>query len=53
MNDGSIALTRMTDEMYRLYFREYENDPDLYMPGQAYVRYEYTEESSIFSGSGI
>ena len=44
MNDVSVKLAPMTDEMYRLYFREYENDPDLYMPGQEYVHYEYSEE---------
>ena len=35
----------MTAEMYRSYFREYENDPDLYMPGQEYVRYEYSSDN--------
>lgn len=45
MNDVDIKLTPMTDEMYRLYFHEYENDPDLYMPGQEYVHYEYSEEN--------
>ncbi len=44
MNDAGVKLTLMTDEMYRLYFREYENDPDLYMPGQEYVHYEYDEK---------
>ena len=44
MNDGGVRLALMTDEMYRSYFREYENDPDLYMPGQEYVHYEYSEE---------
>ena len=44
MDDSSVKLTLMTDEMYRLFFREYENDPDLYMPGQEYVHYEYSEE---------
>ena len=44
MDDGSVKLTLMTDEMYRLFFREYENDPDLYMPGQEYVHYEYSDE---------
>ena len=44
MNDGSIKLTLMTDEMYHSFFRGYENDPDLYMPGQAYVPYEYSKE---------
>lgn len=44
MNNVVVKLTLMTDEMYRLYFREYENDPDLYMSGQEYVHYEYSEE---------
>lgn len=44
MNDVGVKLTPMTDEMYRLYFHEYENDPDLYMSGQEYVHYEYSEE---------
>ena len=39
-----IKLAPMTSEMYRSYFMEYENDPDLYLPGQAYVHYEYSEE---------
>ena len=39
-----IRLVPMTEEMYRSYFAGYENDPDLYLPGQAYVRYEYSEE---------
>ena len=39
-----IKLVPMTAEMYRSYFRKYENDPDLYLPGQEYIRYEYSEE---------
>ena len=39
-----IRLVPMTDEMYRSYLKEYENDPDLYLPGQEYVHYEYSEE---------
>ena len=39
-----IKLVSMTAEMYRSYFRKYENDPDLYLPGQEYIRYEYSEE---------
>lgn len=44
MNDDRVKLIQMTDEMYHVYFREYENDPDLYMPGQEYVHYEYSED---------
>ena len=39
-----IRLVPMTAEMYRLFFRDYENDPDVYLPGQEYVHYEYSEE---------
>lgn len=39
-----IKLIPMTDEMYRLFFYEYENDPDICLPGQEYVHYEYSEE---------
>ena len=39
-----IKLVPMTAEIYRSYFMEYENDPDLYLPGQEYVHYEYSEE---------
>ncbi len=40
----SITLVPMTDGMYHTYLKEYENDPDLFLPGQAYVHYEYSEE---------
>ena len=39
-----IRLVPMTDEMYHSFFKEYENDPDLCLPGQAYVHYEYSKE---------
>ena len=39
-----IKLVPMTDEMYRLFFLEYENDPDVYLPEQEYVQYEFAEE---------
>ena len=39
-----IKLVPMTAEMYRSYFRKYENDPDLYLPGQEYIPYEYSDE---------
>ena len=39
-----IRLAPMTNEMYRSFFLEYENDPDLCLPGQEYDRYEYSEE---------
>ena len=44
VDENSVKLVPMTDEMYRVYLREYENDPDLFLPGQAYRRYEYSEE---------
>jgi len=39
-----IRLVPMTADMYSSFFIEYENDPDLCLPGQAYVHYEYSEE---------
>ncbi len=39
-----IRLVPMTPDMYRLFFLEYENDPDVYLPGQEYTHYEYDEE---------
>lgn len=44
MDHSEIRLLPMTDEMYRSYAREYENDPDLYLPGQIYTHYVYSEE---------
>ena len=41
---GNVRLVPMTAEMYRLFFLEFENDSDVYLPGQKYVRYEYSEE---------
>ena len=40
----NIRLVPMTAEMYRTFFSEYENDPDLCLPNQQCVRYEYSEE---------
>ena len=45
VEQSRIKLTPMTDEMYFSFFREYENDPDLYLPGQSYAHYEYSEET--------
>lgn len=42
-----IELTPMTAEMYHLFFSEYENDPDLFLPGQEYVHYEYSVEKVV------
>ncbi len=44
MGSFQVRLEPMTDGMYRTYFREYENDPDLCLPGQAWVGYAYDEE---------
>ena len=37
----------MTAEMYHLFFSEYENDPDVFLPGQEYVHYEYSVEKVV------
>ncbi len=39
-----IRLAPMTGEMYRSFFLDYENDPDMCLPGQGYVHYEFSEE---------
>ena len=39
-----IQLIPMTDDNYHLFFLEYENDPDVNLPGQEYVYYKYSEE---------
>jgi len=44
IEQNRVKLVPMTAEMYRTFFLEYENDPDLYLPGQEYVHYEYSEE---------
>lgn len=42
--ENTIFLQPMTRDMYHAFFREYENDPDLYLdPGQL-VPYIYSEE---------
>lgn len=42
--DRSVRLIPMTPALYHEYFREYQNDPDLYLPGQEYVPYVYDFE---------
>ena len=44
MDLRNIRLVPMTDDMYRCYFREYENDPDLLLEGQAYFSYTCSDE---------
>lgn len=40
----NIYLTPMTPEMYYDYFKEYENDPDLWIDKTKYTPYEYSDE---------
>ena len=42
--EPEIHLMPMTPEMYHLYFKEYQNDPDLYIDKSAYTPYAYDEE---------
>ena len=44
IDQSLIKLVPMTDAMYRSFFLEYENDPDLCRPGQEYARFEFSEE---------
>lgn len=39
-----VRLTAMTPEMYHSYYREYENDPDLYLDKDKYTAYTYSKE---------
>ena len=39
-----ISLVRMTDEMYDVYFQDYDNDPDLYFDKAQYKPYVYSAE---------
>ncbi len=39
-----IYLIPMTDDMYKSYFKEYENDADLLLKNQEFVSYVYSEE---------
>ena len=39
--DQEVWLQPMTAEMYHAYFREYQNDPDLYLDPRAYTAYAY------------
>jgi RimJ/RimL family protein N-acetyltransferase len=43
---NEIRLAPMTDEMYHRYLKEYDNDPDLYLPGQPYTHYVYSKEAA-------
>ena len=44
MAENMVRLTAMTPEMYHRYFREYENDPDLYLDKDKYTAYTYSKE---------
>ena len=46
VDPADVSLAPMTDDMVRRYLMEYENDPDLFMPGQEYVPYVYSEEKA-------
>ncbi len=37
----------MTVDMYRRYFEDYQNDPDLLLPAQPYIPYAYSEEKAV------
>ena len=43
--DDTVWLKEMTNDMYHAFFREYENDPDIYLDKSAYTAYIYNEET--------
>ena len=42
--NSNVYLLPMTAEMYHAYFKEYQNDLDLYIDKNAYTPYIYDEE---------
>ena len=44
--DESVRLRPMTAEMYHAYYREYQNDPDLYPDRAQFVPYTYSREKT-------
>lgn len=44
MNE-EVCLLPMTPEMYHEYFKEYQNDPDLYIDKDSYKTYTYDAET--------
>ena len=44
MDENTVRLTAMTPEMIHRYFREYENDPDLYPEKDKVTAYTYSKE---------
>ena len=43
--DQEVWLKPMTAQMYHEYFREYQNDPDLYLNPGAYTAYTYDPQT--------
>ena len=43
--DGEVYLLPMTAEMYHAYYKEYQNDPDLYIDKKNYTDYVYDPEN--------
>ena len=43
MTDGEVYLRPMTEAMYHAFFREYENDRDLYLDPREFTAYVYDE----------
>lgn len=44
--EGTVTLKPMTKEMYHAFFREYQNDADLYLNKNDFVEYRY-EKSKV------
>ena len=42
---GNIYFKQMTKKMYHDYFKEYENDPDLYIDKSEFFKYVYNQET--------
>lgn len=42
--NGAVTLRPMTAEMYHAYFKEYQNDPDLYIDKSKFTPYLYVPE---------
>ena len=42
--NGTVTLKPMTAEMYHAFFREYQNDPDLYLDQNDFTEYVYDEK---------
>ncbi len=44
MQEATVFLRPMTAEMYHAYFKEYRNDPDLYLDKREFHPYTYEKE---------